>query len=233
MARLGLPAEPASTQVVPRDRHAALVQAMALAASGLDRLATEVRHLQRTEVREAEEAFTKGQKGSSAMPHKRNPITAERISGLARVIRGNAVAALEDVALWHERDISHSSVERVILPDSFTLLDYLQATTRRLVEGLVVHPDRMAAVLTSSGGLVYSQRVLLGLVEHGLTREEAYAVVQSNAMRSWDEGTPLRDLLAADERVRAHLAPAELDELFDPGWHTRHVDEVMDRVRAL
>lgn len=233
MAELGLQAEPVSTQVVPRDRHAALVQAMALAASGLDRLATEVRHLQRTEVREAEEAFTKGQKGSSAMPHKRNPITAERISGLARVIRGNAVAALEDVALWHERDISHSSVERVILPDSFTLLDYLQATTRRLVEGLVVHPDRMAAVLTSSGGLVYSQRVLLGLVEHGLTREEAYAVVQSNAMRSWDEGTPLRDLLAADERVRAHLAPAELDELFDPGWHTRHVDEVMDRVRAL
>ncbi|MCU0306995.1 MAG: adenylosuccinate lyase [Thermoleophilia bacterium] len=233
MDELGLGAEPVSTQVVPRDRHAQLVQAMALAASGLDRLATEARHLQRTEVREAEEAFTAGQKGSSAMPHKKNPITAERISGLARVIRGNAVAALEDVALWHERDISHSSVERVILPDSFTLLDYLLVIGRRLVEGLVVRPERMAEVLAASHGLVYSQRVLLGLVEHGLTREEAYAVVQRNAMRAWETGTPLRDLLAADDQAAGRLSAADLDALFDPAWHTRHVDEVMERVRAL
>ena len=200
LAALGLGVEPASTQVVARDRHAALVAQMAVAASSLDRLATELRHLQRTEVREAEEAFAAGQKGSSAMPHKRNPITAERISGLARVIRGHAVAALEDVALWHERDISHSSVERIVLPDGFGLLDYLLHRTRALIEGLVVHPERMLANLGASGGLVYSQRVLLSLVERGLTREDAYALVQRAAMTAWDEGRPLRDVLAPTRR---------------------------------
>ena len=233
MAELGIDAEPVATQVVARDRHAELVSAMAVAASSLDRLATEVRHLQRTEVREAEEPFAAGQKGSSAMPHKRNPITAERVSGLARVIRGHAVAALEDVALWHERDISHSSVERVILPDSTILLDYLLDTTRRLVEGLVVDPERMTTVLGSSFGLVYSQRVLLALVERGLTREEAYAVVQRSAMRCWERGTELAKELLAEDEVRAVMTEAELTALLDPGWYVRHVDEVMERVAAL
>jgi len=233
LAELGIAGEPVATQVVARDRHAHLVCAMAVAASSLDRLATELRHLQRTELREAEEAFTAGQKGSSAMPHKRNPITAERISGLARVVRGYAVAALEDVALWHERDISHSSVERVILPDAFLALDYMLARTRSLMEGLVVRPDRMLAVLESSHGLVYSQRVLLGLVERGLTREQAYAIVQRNAMRAWDEERPLGELLAADPEVTAHLPAAEVAALLDPAWYTRHVPELMERVAAL
>jgi adenylosuccinate lyase len=219
--------------VVARDRHAQLVCAMAVAASSLDRLATELRHLQRTELREAEEAFAPGQKGSSAMPHKRNPITAERISGLARVVRGHAVAALEDVALWHERDISHSSVERIILPDAFLALDYMLARTRALMEGLVVRPERMREVLDSSHGLVYSQRVLLGLVEAGLTREDAYALVQRNALRAWDEGRPLGDLLEADPDVAARLRPEEVRALMDPAWYTRHVPEVMERVAAL
>ena len=230
MDELGLTAEPSATQVVARDRHAELVAAMAVAASSLDRLATELRHLQRTELREAEEAFTKGQKGSSAMPHKRNPITAERVSGLARVIRGHAVAALEDVALWHERDISHSSVERVILPDATILLDYLLATTRRLIEGLVISPQRMREVLDSSHGLVFSQRVLLGLVERGLTREDAYALVQRNAMRAWDENRSLRQLLVADADVTAVITAADLDELLDPAWYVRHADEVFARL---
>jgi adenylosuccinate lyase len=233
MEELGLTAEPSATQVVARDRHAELVTALAVAASSLDRLATELRHLQRTELREAEEAFTKGQKGSSAMPHKRNPITAERISGLARVIRGHAVAALEDVALWHERDISHSSVERVILPDATILLDYLLATTRRLVDGLVISPERMQAVLDSSHGLVFSQRVLLGLIERGLTREAAYALVQRNAMRAWDEGRHLRELLADDPDVTTVIDTAALDELMDPGWYVRHAGTVMGRLRSL
>jgi adenylosuccinate lyase len=233
MAELGLTAEPVATQVVARDRHAELVAAMAVAASSLDRLATEVRHLQRTEVREAEEPFAAGQKGSSSMPHKRNPITAERISGLARVIRGHSIAALEDVALWHERDISHSSVERVILPDATILLDYLLDTMRRLVEGLVVRPERMLEVLGSSFGLVYSQRVLLALVERGLTREEAYAVVQRSAMRCWERGTELAEELLEEEEVRAVMTEAELAGLFDPSWYVRHVDELMERVAAL
>jgi adenylosuccinate lyase len=230
---LGIGAETVSTQVVARDRHAELVGQMAVAASSLDRLATELRHLQRTEVREAEEAFTRGQKGSSAMPHKRNPITGERISGIARVVRGHAVAALEDVALWHERDISHSSVERIILPDAFLALDYMLAIARRLVEGLVVYPERMREVLASSGGLVFSQRVLLGLVDSGLTREEAYALVQRNAMACWESGTPLRELLAADPEVAGRLDAAALDTLFDPSWYLRHVGTVMERVEAL
>jgi adenylosuccinate lyase len=233
MLELGLQVEPIATQVIPRDRHAEVVTALAIAASGLERLAVEVRHLQRTEVREAEEAFGKGQKGSSAMPHKRNPITAERITGLARVIRANSLPAMEDVALWHERDISHSSVERVILPDSYTLMDYLLATTTKLVDGLVVRPDRMQQVLDSSYGLVFSQRVLLGLVAEGLTREEAYAAVQRNAMTAWDTGVPLRDLLAKDDDVAGKIDPSRLDALFDPSHHLRHLDEVFERVEAL
>ena len=233
LAELGIGGEPVATQVVARDRHAQLVCTMAVAASSLDRLATELRHLQRTELREAEEAFTAGQKGSSAMPHKRNPITAERISGIARVVRGHAVAALEDVALWHERDISHSSVERIILPDAFLALDYMLHKSRTLMEGLVVKPERMLAVLDSSHGLVFSQRVLLGLVERGLTREQAYALVQRNAMKAWDEGRRLGDLLAADPDVTGVLPAGELDALLDPTWYTRHVPEVMERVTAL
>jgi adenylosuccinate lyase len=233
LEELGIGGEPIPTQVVARDRLAQLVCAMAVAASSLDRLATELRHLQRTELREAEEAFTVGQKGSSAMPHKRNPITAERISGIARVVRGHAVAALEDVALWHERDISHSSVERIILPDAFLALDYMLARTRALVGGLVVHPGRMLAVLESSHGLVYSQRVLLGLVERGLTREEAYALVQRNALRAWDEERPLGDLLREDDEVTAVLPADEIALLMDPSWYTRHVPELMERVAAL
>ncbi len=233
LRELGIGGEPVATQVVARDRHAQLVAAMAVAASSLDRLATELRHLQRTEVREAEEAFAAGQKGSSAMPHKRNPITAERISGLARVIRGHAVAALEDVALWHERDISHSSVERVVLPDAFLALDYMLARSRSLLDGLVVRPDRMREVLDSSHGLVYSQRVLLGLVERGLPREDAYALVQRNAMRAWEEARPLGDLLAADPEVAAAIGPEELRALLDPEWYTRHVPLLMERVAAL
>ena len=233
MQELGLKVEPVATQVIPRDRHAEVVAALAIAASGLERLAVEVRHLQRTEVREAEEAFGKGQKGSSAMPHKRNPITAERITGLARVIRANSLPAMEDVALWHERDISHSSVERVILPDSYTLMDYLLATTTKLVDGLVIRPDRMQQVLDSSYGLVFSQRVLLGLVEEGLTREEAYAAVQRNAMTAWDTGQSLRDLLAKDEDVQGKIDPSRLDAMFDPSHHLRHLDEVFERVEAL
>lgn len=233
MDELGLKCEPIATQVIPRDRHAEVVTQMALAASSLERLAVEIRHLQRTEVREAEEAFGEGQKGSSAMPHKRNPITAERITGLARVIRSNSIAALEDVALWHERDISHSSVERVILPDSYTLLDYLLATSTKLIEGLLVRPERMKQVLDSSYGLVYSQRVLLGLVEEGLTREEAYAAVQRNAMVAWDTGTPLRELLGNDDDVTGKISPERLDSLFDPSHHLRHMDDLMARVEAL
>ncbi|MBI2684548.1 MAG: adenylosuccinate lyase [Actinobacteria bacterium] len=233
LSELGLGVEPAATQVVPRDRHAELVAQMAVAASGLDRLATELRHLQRTELREAEEAFTVGQKGSSAMPHKRNPITGERISGLARVIRGNAVAALENVALWHERDISHSSVERVILPDSHILLDYLLATTTRLVDGLVIYPERMREILESSHGLIFSQRVLLELVERGLTREVAYAIVQRNGLRAWDERRSFRELIARDPEVTALLSPDEIAACFDPAFHTRHLAGVMERVAAL
>jgi adenylosuccinate lyase len=230
---LGIAGEPIATQVVARDRHAQLVCATAVAASSLDRLATELRHLQRTELREAEEAFTAGQKGSSAMPHKRNPITAERISGIARVVRGHAVAAMEDVALWHERDISHSSVERIILPDAFLALDYMLAKARTLIEDLVVRPERMLAVLESSHGLVYSQRVLLGLVESGLTREEAYVLVQRNAMRAWDEGRPLGELLEGDPEVAGRLPAERLRALMDPSWYTRHVPELMERVSAL
>jgi adenylosuccinate lyase len=228
LARLGLEAEDVSTQVVPRDRHAALLQAIALAGAGLERLATEIRHLQRTEVREAEEPFRSGeQKGSSAMPHKRNPITTERITGLARVLRGNAQAATENVALWHERDISHSGAERVILPDSTILLDYMQALAVRVVSGLVVHEDRMKANLEITHGALFSQRVLLALVESGMTRDEAYRIVQEDAQRAWDTGTPLRELIAERE------TDIDLDEVFDLSHYTRHAGDIVGRLDAI
>jgi adenylosuccinate lyase len=225
LGRLGLAAEPVSTQVIPRDRHAELLQAIALAAAGLERLATEIRHLQRTEVREVEEPFRAGaQKGSSAMPHKRNPITSERITGLARVLRGNATAAVENVALWHERDISHSGAERVILPDSTILLDYLQHLAIRVVRGMVVHADRMRANLDLTHGALFSQRVLLALVASGRSRDEAYRIVQDAAQRAWDEGIPLRRLL---EEQQLGL---DLDAVFDLGAYTRHAEEIVGRL---
>jgi adenylosuccinate lyase len=226
LARLGLEREPVSTQVVARDRHAELLQAIALAGAGLERFATEIRHLQRTEVREVEEPFRGGaQKGSSAMPHKRNPITTERITGLARVLRGNATAAVENVALWHERDISHSGAERVILPDSTILLDYLQHLALRVVRGMVVHADRMRENLDLTYGALFSQRVLLALVAGGMTRDDAYRIVQEAAQRAWDERIPLRDLLAA----RPELG-LDLDALFDLGFYTRHAAEIVARL---
>jgi adenylosuccinate lyase len=226
LARLGLAREPVSTQVVPRDRHAELLGAIALAGAGLERFATELRHLQRTEVREAQEPFRAGQKGSSAMPHKRNPIKSEQISGLARVLRGNAQAALEDVALWHERDISHSSVERVILPDCTILIDYLQHSAIRLVREMTVDAERMRANLELTHGALFSQRVLLALVATGMTREDAYRITQELAQRAWLEGIPLRQLLEADERA----AGLDLDAIFDHSHFTRHVDEVVARL---
>jgi adenylosuccinate lyase len=226
LASLGLSADPTSTQVVPRDRHAELLGAIALAGAGLDRLATEVRHLQRTEVREVQEPFRAGQKGSSAMPHKRNPIKAEQISGLARVLRGNAQAALENVALWHERDISHSSVERVILPDSTILLDYLQHRAIALVRDMTVDAERMRANLELTHGALFSQRVLLALVEAGSARDDAYRTVQELAQRAWDEGVELRELLAADERARG----LDLDRIFDYSHYVRYEPEILARL---
>ncbi|HEV2075701.1 MAG TPA: adenylosuccinate lyase, partial [Thermoleophilaceae bacterium] len=227
LVRLGLEPEPVSTQVVPRDRHAELLSAVALAGAGLERFATEVRHLQRTEVLEAEEPFGAGQKGSSAMPHKRNPVTSERITGVARLLRGYAQAGLEDVALWHERDISHSSVERVALPDATILLDYALHLALRLVEGLNVRADRMRANLDATHGALYSQRALLALVESGRSRGEAYRLVQEAAQRAWDEETPFRDLLGK-------AAPElDLDQIFDPAAFVRHADEIVGRLEAL
>ncbi len=226
LARLGLAREQVSTQVVPRDRHAELLSAIALAGAGLERFATELRHLQRTEVREAQEPFRAGQKGSSSMPHKRNPIKSEQIAGLARVLRGNAQAALENVALWHERDISHSSVERVILPDSTILLDYLQHRTIALVQGMTVDEERMRANLELTHGALFSQRVLHALVEAGSSRDDAYRVVQELAQRAWDEGIQLRELLAADERA----AGLDLDAIFDYAHYTRHAGEILARL---
>jgi adenylosuccinate lyase len=226
LGRLALEREPVSTQVVARDRHAELLQAIALAAAGLERFATEIRHLQRTEVREVEEPFRGGaQKGSSAMPHKRNPITTERITGLARVLRGNATAAVENVALWHERDISHSGAERVILPDSTILLDYLQHLAIRVVRGMVVHEERMLENLDLTHGALFSQRVLLALVEGGMSRDEAYRVAQEAAQRAWDERVPLRGLLQARPELRL-----DLDEIFDLGLYTRYADEIVGRL---
>ena len=228
LERLGLAGEPVSTQVVPRDRHAELLQAIALAGAGLERFATELRHLQRTEVREAEEPFRAGQKGSSAMPHKRNPITSERITGLARVLRGYAQAGVENVALWHERDISHSGAERVVLPDATTVLDYMQHLAVRLARGMVVHEDRMAANLEITCGALFSQRVLLALVAQGRSRDDAYRIVQRLAQQAWDTQTPLKSLLAAEPGVEV-----DLDAIFDYGHYLRHVPAVMERLAVI
>ncbi len=224
LARLGLDPEPVSTQVIARDRHAELLQAIALAGAGLERLATEIRHLQRTEVREVQEPFRAGQKGSSAMPHKRNPIKSEQISGLARVLRADAQAALEDVALWHERDISHSSVERVILPDATILLDYLQHRAIALVEGMTIDAERMEENLELTHGALFSQRVLLALVERGMSRDEAYRIAQEMAQRAWDERVPLRELLAAER------PEIDLDAIFDVRHFTRYAGEIVSRL---
>jgi adenylosuccinate lyase len=230
-ARLGLMPEPVATQVIPRDRHAELLSALALCAASLERFALEIRHLARTEVGEVQEPFGRGQKGSSAMPHKRNPVVAERICGLARVVRAASVVGLEDVALWHERDISHSSAERVVVPDAFLALDYMLDRFTWLVEGLVVSPERMRANLEASHGLVFSQRVLLALVESGLQRDDAYRVVQRNAMRAWEEGIALRNLLEADPEV---ALPADaLDRAFDLDDALKHVDVLFERLNAL
>ena len=227
LRRLGLSREDVSTQVVPRDRHAELLQAIALAGAGLERFATEVRHLQRTEVRELEEPFRSGQKGSSAMPHKRNPILCERIVGVARLLRGYAVAGLEDVALWHERDISHSSVERVALPDATILLDYAQHLAVRVVDGMTVHADRMLANLEATHGALYSQRALLALVESGVSRDEAYRIVQENAQGAWDTGTHFRELLG-------QAAPQlDLDAVFDPQAFVRHAQAIVGRLDVI
>jgi adenylosuccinate lyase len=227
--RLGLTREPVSTQVVARDRHAELLAAIALAGAGLERLATEFRHLARTEVGEVQEPFGAGQKGSSAMPHKRNPIKSEQVSGLARLLRGYASAGLEDVALWHERDISHSSVERVALPDATTLLDHMQRRMIALVEGMVVHPERMRANLELTHGALFSQAVLLALVAGGSTRDDAYRTVQRLARQALDTGTPLRELLAADPAA----AGLELDVIFDYAPFVRHAGEIVGRLDAL
>ncbi len=229
-ARLGLEPEPISTQVIPRDRHAAFFAALAIVACGIERLATEIRHLQRTEVGEVAEPFARGQKGSSAMPHKRNPWMSENLCGLARLVRGYLVPALENVALWHERDIAHSSVERVIAPDATIALDFALYRLAGIVERLEVDPARMRVNLESTRGLIHSQRVLLALTEAGLGRQDAYAIVQRHAMRAWRQGVPLLDLLRADPEVMACLDEATLASLFDLGYHTRHVDRLFARV---
>ena len=231
-ARLGLRPDPIATQVIQRDRHAAYVGTLAVLASTLDKIATEVRHLQRTEVREAEEFFSEKQKGSSAMPHKRNPITSEQISGLARVVRSNSQAALENVALWHERDISHSSVERIIFPDSTILVDYLLAKTTSLIEKLVVHPQRMLKNLESTGGLIYSGQLLLDLTEAGMSREEAYRLVQTHAMRAWKEDLVFRELVEQDPMIRAQLPAGRLAQTFTYERQLANVDAIFDRVLA-
>jgi adenylosuccinate lyase len=233
LERLGLRAEAVSTQVVPRDRHAALLATLALCGSSLERLATEIRHLQRTEVREVEEPFKAGQKGSSAMPHKRNPIISERVAGLARVLRGNAQAGFENVALWHERDISHSSVERIVLPDSTTLLDYMQHLTIRVVQGMRVFPERMLENLELTHGAIFSQAVLTALVESGLGRDEAYRIVQTAAQTAWDERLSFRSLLERERAVTERLDAAKLDELFDYGRFLRNLPAVFERLDEL
>src|SRR5215203_2833695 len=229
----GLEPAPSSTQILQRDRHADLLGALAITAASLEKFALDIRHLARTEVREVEEPFGRGQKGSSAMPHKRNPIVAERICGLARIVRAAAVVGLENVALWHERDISHSSAERVVLPDAFLALDYMLDRFVWLVEGLVVRPGRMRRNLEASHGLFFSQRVLLALVESGLARDDAYRVVQRNAMRAWDEEQDFRSLVEADADITSVLSPDALADAFDLRAYTRHVDAVFQRLRAL
>jgi adenylosuccinate lyase len=227
---LGLRPEPISTQIVQRDRHAEYLAMLGIVGASLDKFATEIRHLQRTEVREAEEPFAEGQKGSSAMPHKRNPVSCEQISGLARLLRSNVQAGLENVALWHERDISHSSAERIILPDGTILLDYLLAKFAEIVRGLRVDPERMRRNLDATHGVIFSQQVLLALTRAGASRETAYRLVQRSAMQAWESGAPLRSLLSADPEVCALLEEGEIAGCFDLGYHLRHVDEIFRRV---
>ena len=229
-ARLGLKPAPVATQVIQRDRHAAYISTLAIIGSTLDKIAVEVRHLQRTEVREAQEYFSEKQKGSSAMPHKKNPITSEQISGLARVLRGNAQAAFEDIALWHERDISHSSVERIIFPDSTILVDYLLAKTTDLIDRLLVYPERMKKNLESTGGLIFSGQLLLDLAEAGMLREEAYRLVQSHAMRAWKEDLVFRDEVAKDAAITKLLSPEKLTSTFDYMRQLGNVDAIFKRV---
>jgi len=229
-ARLGLEPAPVATQVIQRDRHAAYISTLAIVASTLDKIAIEVRHLQRTEVREAQEYFSEKQKGSSAMPHKKNPITSEQISGLARVLRGNAQAAFEDIALWHERDISHSSVERIIFPDSTILVDYLLAKTTDLIDRLLVYPERMKKNLESTGGLIFSGQLLLDLAEAGMMREDAYRLVQSHAMQSWKEDLIFRDEVAKDAAITSLLSPEKLEKTFDYTRQLGNVEAIFRRV---
>ena len=229
-ARLGLKAAAVSSQVIQRDRHAAYLATLAVIACTLDKVATEIRHLQRTEVREAEEYFSEKQKGSSAMPHKRNPVTCEQISGLARVVRSNAQAGFENVALWHERDISHSSVERIILPDSTTLVDYMLHKTTNLIDTMFIYPNRMLANLESTGGLVFSGQLLLDLVEHGVSREDAYRMVQRHAMRAWKEGLNFRDLVTRDQEITGRVPRKQIEMAFDLKRQLRNIDKIFARV---
>jgi adenylosuccinate lyase len=228
--KLGLKIEPVSTQIIPRDRHAVFFAVLGVIASSLERLAVEVRHLQRTEVREAEEFFSEGQKGSSSMPHKRNPVLTENITGLARLVRGHVIPALENVALWHERDISHSSVERVIGPDSTIGLDFALARMTNVIDKLIVYPENMQSNLDKLGGLIHSQRVLLELTQKGMTREESYAAVQRNAMPVWLEGKDFRNLLKADSAIEKYLSHNEIDDLFEMSFHMKHIDTIFRRV---
>jgi len=230
---LGLEPDPISTQVVQRDRHAELCAVLAVIAASLEKVAVEIRSLQRTEILEVEEPFAEGQKGSSAMPHKRNPVGSENVSGLARLVRTNALAAFENVALWHERDISHSSVERVILPDSTILVDYMLHRMTGIIEGLQVYPERMKENMEQSYGLMFSQRVLLKLADTGLPRQHAYEIVQRNAMRAWQERTSFKALLEADPEVTARLQPADLAACFEPAWYLRNVDSIYRRAGLL
>jgi adenylosuccinate lyase len=229
-AQLGLTPEPISTQVIPRDRHALFFATLGVIAGSVERLATEIRHLQRTELREAEEYFVQGQKGSSSMPHKRNPVLTENLTGLARLVRGAVIPALENVALWHERDISHSSVERVIAPDATIALDFALWRLAGVVDKLVIHPEAMRRNLDRLGGLVHSQRVLLALTQAGMSREDAYRAVQRNAMPVWDGKGRFIDLLKADKDVMRHVTPQQLEALFDDGYHTKHVETIFKRV---
>ncbi len=228
--QLGLKPAPISTQIIQRDRHAEYFSTLAIVASSIEKIAIEIRHLQRTEVLEAEEYFAKEQKGSSSMPHKRNPIGSENLSGLARLVRSNAMAAMENIPLWHERDISHSSVERVIAPDSTILLDYMLHRLTNLLDKLVVYKDRMKANLESTGGLFFSQLVLLALTEGGLDRDEAYRLIQRNAMAAWNEDCSFKDQLAADPEVMEHLSKGELEKLFDLNYFLKHVDTIFSQV---
>ncbi|MBI4653606.1 MAG: adenylosuccinate lyase [Nitrospirae bacterium] len=228
--RLGLKPEPVATQVVQRDRHAEFVNTLALIAAGIEKIALEIRHLQRTEVLEAEEPFEAGQKGSSAMPHKRNPVGCENLCGLARVVRSNAMAAMENVALWHERDISHSSVERIIIPDSTILVDYMIQRLTKILKGIHVYPKRMLDNIQRSYGLYNSQRVLIALTEKGLSREDAYRLVQKNAMQSWKDGKDFKELLKKDKDVKKHLPMIEVERLFDLSYYLKNVDFIFKRV---